>query len=62
MATRFENVLIITDIEGSSGCWDYRASSFMTHEWSRACLGMTLDVSAVVRALFDAGVKHVTVK
>lgn len=62
MATRFENVLIIADIEGSSGCWDYRASSFMTHEWSRACLGMTLDVSAVVRALFDAGVKHVTVK
>jgi D-amino peptidase len=62
MATRFENVLIIADIEGSSGCWDYRASSFMTSEWSRACVEMTLDVNAVVEALFDAGVKYVTVK
>jgi D-amino peptidase len=62
MATRFENVLIISDIEGSSGCWNYRASSFMTDEWSRACVEMSLDVNAVVEALFDAGVKHVTVK
>jgi D-aminopeptidase len=62
MATRFENVLIIADIEGSSGCWNYRASSFMTDEWSRACVEMSLDVNAVVEALFDAGVKHVTVK
>ena len=62
MATRFENVLIIADIEGSSGCWDYEASKFITDEWSRACVEMTLDVNAVVRALFDAGVKYVTVK
>jgi D-aminopeptidase len=62
MATRFENVLIISDIEGSSGCWDYRGSSFMTDEWGRACVEMSLDVNAVVRALFDAGVKHVTIK
>jgi D-amino peptidase len=62
MATRFENVLIIADIEGSSGCWNYRASSFLTSEWSRACLEMTLDVNAVVRALFDTGVNSVTVK
>ncbi len=62
MATRFENVLIIADIEGSSGCWDYRASSFLTDEWSRACVEMTLDVNAVVKALFAAGVKRVTVK
>jgi len=62
MATRFENVLIIADIEGSSGCWDYRSSSFMTDEWCRACVEMSLDVNAVVEALFDAGVKQVTVK
>lgn len=62
MATQFENVLIIADIEGSSGCWDYRASSFMTGEWSRACVEMSLDVNAVVRALFEAGVKHLMVK
>jgi D-aminopeptidase len=62
MVTRFENVLIIADIEGSSGCWDYRASKFLTDEWSRACVEMTMDVNAVVRGLFDAGVKQVTVK
>jgi D-amino peptidase len=62
MVTRFENVLIIADIEGSSGCWDYRASKFMTDEWTRACVEMSLDVNAVVRGLFDAGVKQVTVK
>ena len=62
MATRFDHILIIADIEGSSGCWDYRASKFMTDEWSRACVEMTLDVNAVVRGLFDAGVKQVTVK
>jgi D-aminopeptidase len=62
MTTRFDNILIIADIEGSSGCWDYRASSFMTEEWGRACVEMSLDVNTVVRALFDAGVKHVTVK
>ena len=62
MATNFDHILIIADIEGSSGCWDYRASKFMTEEWSRACVEMSLDVNAVVRALFDAGVKQVTIK
>ncbi len=62
MATRFENVLIISDIEGSSGCWNYRASSFLTHEWVLACVAMTQDVNAVVTALFNAGVRQVTVK
>jgi D-aminopeptidase len=62
MTTRFDHILIIADIEGSSGCWDYRASSFTTDEWSRACVEMSLDVNAVVEALFDADVKHVTVK
>jgi len=43
--------LIIADIEGSSGCWSYRASSFMTKDWARACLEMTRDVQAVVQPL-----------
>lgn len=34
----------------------------MTGEWSRACLGMTGDVAAVVSALLGAGVKNITVK
>ncbi len=62
MALNFNHILIISDIEGSSCCWNYRASSFKTKEWAVACVGMTRDVNAVVTALFDAGVKQITVK
>ena len=58
----FKHILIIADIEGSSGCWNYRASSFLTDEWARACEGMSGDVNAVVQALFAAGVESVRVK
>jgi D-aminopeptidase len=58
----FHHILIIADIEGSSGCWNYRASSFLTRQWCHACLEMTRDVNAVVTALFDAGVQHITIK
>jgi hypothetical protein len=57
-----KKILIIADIEGSSGCLDYEASSFMGRGWPRACLEMSLDINAVVAALFDAGVQHVFVK
>ena len=59
---KFNRILIIADIEGSSGCWNYRASSFMTPEWGRACVAMTRDVNAVVTALFNAGVERIRVK
>lgn len=59
---RFRHILIIADIEGSSGCWSRRGASFLTHEWRQACLDMAADVNAVAVALFDAGVRHVTVK
>ncbi|CAB1056704.1 hypothetical protein D1BOALGB6SA_1441 [Olavius sp. associated proteobacterium Delta 1] len=62
MGEKYNQTLIISDIEGSSGCWDYRASSFMTPEWARACVAMTLDVNAVVQALFDSGVENIRVK
>jgi D-amino peptidase len=55
-------LLIIADIEGSSGCWSYRGSEFRTMEWARACAGMSRDIGAVVTALFDAGEKDVIVK
>ncbi len=55
----FRNVLIVAEIEGSSGCWRYRASAFMTREWVRACETMTADVAAVVHAFLDAGVQTV---
>ncbi len=62
MQNRFSHILIIADMEGSSGCWSYAASSFLTDEWCRACLEMSRDVSAVVSALFGAGVKTITIK
>ena len=62
MADPYTHILIIADLEGSSGCWSYRASAFLTNEWCQACLEMTRDVNRVVSALFDAGVKAVTIK
>ena len=58
----FRHILILADIEGSSGCGSYRASSFMTRPWARACAAMSRDVNAVVSGLFDAGARQVTVK
>jgi D-amino peptidase len=61
-SVKFKNILIVCDIEGSSGCHSYKASSFLNIEWARACRSMSLDVSAVTSALFDAGVKSITIK
>ena len=58
----YKSILIISDIEGSSGCWNYQASSFMTKQWRQACIEMTQDVNEVVKALFEAGVKRIRVK
>lgn len=54
--------MIVADIEGSSGCWDYEGSRFLTEDWAEACKAMSLDVDAVVRGLFDAGVDAVVAK
>lgn len=62
MKDPYRHILIIADLEGSSGCWSYAASAFLTDEWCQACLDMSRDVSRVVSALFDAGVKAVTIK
>jgi len=62
MQNPYSHVLIVADLEGSSGCWSYKASSFLTDQWCRACLEMSHDVSAVVSALFKAGVKTITIK
>jgi len=62
MRKRFNKILIIADIEGSSGCWDHRASSFLTREWAMACEEMTRDINSVVTALFDVGIEHIRIK
>jgi D-amino peptidase len=56
------NILIISDIEGSSGCWDYESSSFLKEKWAFACLEMSLDVNAVAEALFKNGAERIIVK
>ncbi len=62
MKPLYKNILIIADIEGSSGCWGYAASSFMTEPWCHACVEMSRDVNAVGQALLNAGVEHIRVK
>jgi D-aminopeptidase len=59
---KYRNIIIIADIEGSSGWWDYSASSFRTPSWPEACRHMTLDVRAVTDSLLDEGVNSVMVK
>lgn len=55
-------IFILSDLEGSSCCPDYPATTFMGPGWPRACQGMTRDADAVARALFDAGVETVAIK
>ena len=57
-----KNILIIADIEGSSCCNSYESTTFLHPEWPEACVGLSRDVDAVVRALFDAGAEKITVK
>ena len=60
--THYSNVLIVADIEGSSGCWSYEGSSFKTRPWAAACVQMSRDVDAVAQRLLGCGVRQVTVK
>lgn len=61
MKSLFAHILVVADLEGTSRCPNYGASAFMNRLWPRACLGMSRDVDAVGRALFNAGVGRVTV-
>ena len=58
----WDSVLIIADIEGCSGCWDYDGSRFLTTAWYKACVAMSRDINAVATALFQAGVNTVVVQ
>ncbi|MFH0977332.1 MAG: M55 family metallopeptidase [Spirochaetota bacterium] len=60
--SQYKHILIIADIEGSSGCWTYEASRFRTREWAFACRMMSEDIAAVAKALFECGVERVTIK
>jgi len=58
----FKKLLIIADIEGSTGCADYEASSFNTSSWYDACIDMSLDINAVVLKLFEKGAEKIYIK
>ncbi|MDD9303766.1 MAG: M55 family metallopeptidase [Desulfobacter sp.] len=57
-----ESILILADIEGSSGCHTREAARFMGKGWPQACLDMTLDLNAVVEALFNSGVGRIHIQ
>jgi len=58
----YKRLLIIADIEGSTGCADYEASSFNTSSWYDACIDMSLDINAVVTRLFERGAVKIYIK
>lgn len=62
MAVMHKKILIIADIEGSSWCTNYESTTFLHSDWPKACVGLSLDVDAVVKSLFNAGVEKVYVK
>lgn len=58
----YKRILIIADIEGSTGCSGYDASSFNTAKWYDACIDMSLDINEVVLRLFENGAEKIYVK
>lgn len=58
----YKKILIIADIEGSTGCADYEASSFNTSSWYDACIDMSLDINAVVLKLFEKGAEKIYIR
>lgn len=58
----YRKILIIADIEGSTGCGSYEASSFNTSSWYDACIDMSLDINAVVLKLFEKGAEKIYIK
>lgn len=59
--TDTSGIIILADIEGSSGCTHRDGARWLTRDWIDACREMTLDVRAVVEALNQVGVTHITV-
>jgi D-amino peptidase len=61
-AGRGTSVYVLADLEGSSGCWDRKASEFRTRAWANACRELSLDLDAAVKACLAAGARAVTVR
>lgn len=50
-----KSVLIIADIEGSTGCLKKSDSQLFNDGWVKACIELTKDLNAIVAALFSTG-------
>ena len=55
-------VLILADIEGSTGCFNKSDSQLFTEGWVKACIDMSKDINAIAKALIKANVKQIIVK
>ncbi|HEY9070798.1 MAG TPA: M55 family metallopeptidase, partial [Candidatus Ozemobacteraceae bacterium] len=55
-------VLLLTDIEGSTGCLSREGALLGTPDWAIACRELSRDADAVVRALFEAGATKVWIQ
>ncbi|GAB4277495.1 MAG: hypothetical protein Kow0029_20200 [Candidatus Rifleibacteriota bacterium] len=49
------SILIIADIEGSTGCSCKKDSQLFNYGWAKACIELTRDLNAVIEALFNSG-------
>ena len=58
----YKKVLIIADIEGSTGCEKVEDSRLFTSGWPKACYELSKDVDAIVKALAANGVEEIIVK
>jgi len=56
------SVLIIADIEGSTGCHNRQDSQLFNDGWVRACVELSRDIDQIGRQLLNSGVSRVRVK
>jgi len=56
------SVLIIADIEGSTGCSRVEDSRLFNDGWVKACVEMSRDVSCISHSLKEAGAERIRVK
>ena len=56
------SVLIIADIEGSTGCHNRQDSQLFNDGWVRACVEVSRDIDQIGRQLLNSGIGRVRVK
>ncbi len=59
---RHTRLLILADIEGSTGCMAYENGKVFGKGWARVCREMTRDINTLSQSLFAAGATQIRVK